>query len=334
MFSTNLFAQVDLVITNTTLNTTSVSPGGKISHSVTVKNQGTKTHYGSFIGYYLSSNSTLDEGDLYKGDSEVNYTMSEGMSVTEHETTTIPSDTPPGTYYLIFFADYQKANAESDESNNIVARKISVVVPSVPKPDLFVVSPYLAQNSGKEFYENSSYNINVQVVNDGPGDAPATKVKIYVSYDRNVSTDDHLAGIVDIPAISSYGQTAKINTTITTPYTSYGYNELMYILLKVDPDEGIDETNESNNVADTYLHNIIVENSGGKILFGSLNEKIGETVSPNEDILAVMHFNGTIVWSKGTNSEQFNMSRLKEGLYIFQFLDENKINSRKVYIQK
>jgi hypothetical protein len=44
----------------------------------------------------------------------------------ENDDCTIPSDTPSGTYYIIFFADYEEDIDEIDEFNNITYIQITV----------------------------------------------------------------------------------------------------------------------------------------------------------------------------------------------------------------
>ncbi|MBW2570734.1 MAG: hypothetical protein JRE47_15585, partial [Deltaproteobacteria bacterium] len=100
--------------------------------SCTVKNQGSGSAASSYINYYLSSNTTYDPVDTYFTSDYVS-DLSSGGTSSESATVTIPSGTSTGTKYILFYADKDGAVSESDESNNVVYKAITVTE-ALPAP--------------------------------------------------------------------------------------------------------------------------------------------------------------------------------------------------------
>jgi hypothetical protein len=120
----------DLVITTgaPTVTPTSVVPGGNVAlSSWTVSNQG-HTASGSFTnGFYLSTNALITTMDVNLSDN-----TNTSLSPDTHfewggVTLVIPESTELGTYYIGILLDRTNAVTESDESNNYVRSKITVV---------------------------------------------------------------------------------------------------------------------------------------------------------------------------------------------------------------
>ncbi|MCK5642065.1 MAG: hypothetical protein KAJ19_14770, partial [Gammaproteobacteria bacterium] len=122
----------DLVVQNQSASPTTVEAGFSTYISCTVKNQGSGSAASSYIKYYLSSNTTYDPSDTYLTSDYVSSLSSEGTS-SESATVTIPSGTSTGTKYILFYADKDGAVSESDESNN-VADKAITVTEALPAP--------------------------------------------------------------------------------------------------------------------------------------------------------------------------------------------------------
>lgn len=115
----------DLIIANRSVSNASVARGQLVTVSATAKNQGTDLIYGTFIGYYLSTDATFGN-DVYIGDNEI-ATLNPGESITKSEQVLIPSSISPGNYYILFFVDYQYQVSESSENNNFAAIPISIL---------------------------------------------------------------------------------------------------------------------------------------------------------------------------------------------------------------
>jgi len=93
-----------------------------------IVNQGTADAGQFTVGYYLSEDNVKSEDDIYI---EGNRSISD-LGVGERSNKTvkvrIPSDTPPGRYYLIVCADDMDEVLESDETNNCKASKKRIKV--------------------------------------------------------------------------------------------------------------------------------------------------------------------------------------------------------------
>jgi subtilase family serine protease len=76
-------------------------------------------------GYYLSTNTTFDAGDVLLGSRTVN-PLSPGGTEVGGASITVPVGHPTGTYYLIVKADGPNTVAEASETNNIRTRSIKV----------------------------------------------------------------------------------------------------------------------------------------------------------------------------------------------------------------
>jgi subtilase family serine protease len=114
----------DLTLTALTGPSSAVA-GSSISAAVTTKNQGGDTAPASFTRFYLSSNNSLDASDPLVGAREVS-ALGPGQSEAGVALLPIPASTPAGTYYIIAKADGEDAIAESQETNNLRSKSISI----------------------------------------------------------------------------------------------------------------------------------------------------------------------------------------------------------------
>src|SRR5439155_1455531 len=105
---------------------TSTGASSTITVTDTTKNQGGgSTGVGSVTKFYLSSNSTLDTGDVLLGSRAVS-TLASTATNSGSTSVTIPSGTAPGTWYLIAKADANSNIPETSESNNTKSRAITI----------------------------------------------------------------------------------------------------------------------------------------------------------------------------------------------------------------
>jgi len=109
----------DLVMTALSKTASSVAAGKSFSISNTVKNQGGSQALGFAIGFVLSPNNTVGDGD------DVALTPQRSVAVLNVNassaattTVTVPVGTAPGVYYVGAIADVNNAVTESNEANN------------------------------------------------------------------------------------------------------------------------------------------------------------------------------------------------------------------------
>lgn len=103
----------------------SAAAGATITAGDTTTNQGGDTIAGSVTNFYLSTNLSLDAGDLLLSSRPVP-SLAPGASHIASVSLAIPGSTTPGTYYIIAKADGDDARAESLENNNTRTRSISI----------------------------------------------------------------------------------------------------------------------------------------------------------------------------------------------------------------
>ncbi|MDB4516783.1 hypothetical protein N9089_04210, partial [Crocinitomicaceae bacterium] len=140
----------------------------------------------------------------------------------------------PGTRYLVLIVDPDNSIDESSESNNAQAIPLTdIVVNDVTTTDF------------------RSFNISYEI-NDG--DAPAFIFRAYLSSDDVLDpaidggTDTRIPGQHGI-SNSSDRSVGVHSTTFTLPSRATINEVHRFVLIVADPDDGIQESNEGNNVA-------------------------------------------------------------------------------------
>jgi subtilase family serine protease len=231
-------ASVDLIVQSPSM-ASSVNPGSYLYVSYYIYNQGTTSSTSNYTGFYLSSNSTWDAGDVYLS-STYAYATSGGYSDYGSTYLTIPSGTTVGNYYILFYADYLNTVSETNETNNVYAVPVSVAVPSV---DLIIQTPSLPASS---VTAGSSINATCYVYNQGTNYASSSYTGFYLSTDATLSVGDVYLTQAYTSGISG-GYTGYDNVYLTIPYgTAPGS---YYILFCADYSSYVSESNETNNVS-------------------------------------------------------------------------------------
>ncbi len=108
----------DLIVQNEIIDTTTVKPGGDIFTNCDVFNQGNADALNSILKYYLSPDDLYDDDDLELA-TDTTGIIRVGQSIQVGDTLHIPSNTNPGPWYILFFADAYQQIEESNENNNV-----------------------------------------------------------------------------------------------------------------------------------------------------------------------------------------------------------------------
>ncbi len=125
----------DLIISQAVVPAT-VLPGQSVSVSYSVTNQSTQVANGYWTdGIYLSTQQTFDSTATLLTTLTGN-NLDGGSTYTNSINATIPSGTANGTYYLLFvvnsqYSTYYAGQSESNFSNNVLAKQITVALPSL-----------------------------------------------------------------------------------------------------------------------------------------------------------------------------------------------------------
>lgn len=229
---------IDLVIQTPYLSSTVASPGGSVSASCYIYNQGSVSAAYSYVGYYLSTDATWDAGDTYLTYS-YGGSLGGGTSGYRSATLSIPSSTTQGNYYILYYADYVDYENETNENNNVNYLAITIVTPSV---DLIIQSPYAPPSSSP----GSSFSASCYVYNQGTTSSTSSNVGFYLSSDTIFDAGDtYLSYSYNgaLAAGSSSYESATLTIPGSVPYGNY------YILFFADYDNLASETNETNNVS-------------------------------------------------------------------------------------
>ena len=207
-----------------------------VSVSWTVKNQGTGPALGQWTDQiYLSPTPTCCAGATLVATVNVAPGTPVGGSYTSSATVNIPA-VAAGTYSLIVIADAFGARSEGDESNNRLARPVTVTTPDLTPVALF--GPLITG-------PGQSVSVSWTVKNQGTG--PAVRGwtdTIYVSPNPTCCAGaTSLASVSSGPGLSA-GATYSQSHTITVPHVTAG---TYYWLIKTDVADSLYEASETNN---------------------------------------------------------------------------------------
>ncbi|HEX7050967.1 MAG TPA: CARDB domain-containing protein [Longimicrobiales bacterium] len=114
-----------------TVTPTTAAPGGRISVTFSLANQGDGPAGAFRFGIYLSMDAAITADDELLFDGRIN-TLPPGAAYVPNDfIQVIPSGTAPGQYYIGIIADTEDAVVESDESNNVTGAPLTVA----PEPE-------------------------------------------------------------------------------------------------------------------------------------------------------------------------------------------------------
>ncbi len=238
---------IDLAITSPAVLPGSAVAGSTVSVNATIANSGDTAAASSNVGYYLSADSNLDASDTYLS-SSTGATLNAGGNAQKSKTLTVPANTVPGTYYILYVADYSHLVAESDENNNVNNRPLTVTAPPVPHTvDLLITAPSVSPGS---VAVGNTVSVNATVFNAGDTAASSSKIGYYLSADTSFSASDvYLSNSAGSTLNAATG--ALKNATLTIPANTLPGS--YYILYFADYQSLVTESNENNNVAHTAL---------------------------------------------------------------------------------
>ncbi|UOQ53320.1 CARDB domain-containing protein [Hymenobacter cellulosivorans] len=234
---------IDLAILQAYLNQTSSVAGGTVSGSHYIINQGTTAAASSNVGYYLSTDATLSTSDVLLSNS-ASGTLYAGGYNSLYPSLTIPTGTTPGSYYVLFVADYQNSISETNENNNVAAAALTIVAPVI---DLTIQSPSISTSSTAA---GGTIGVNYYAINQGTTSSPGFTVGHYLSTDATLSANDVLLTSTSSTALAPGGYTTLYPTMVIPANTSAG---TYYVLIVADHQNTVSEVNENNNVATLTL---------------------------------------------------------------------------------
>ena len=229
---------IDLTIQQPSISPTNPAPGTALSMSCYINNQGNAVSPSSSVGFYLSNDATLDAADQlltsqYGGQLYTNYPSQ------RYGTAAVPNNLAPGTYFILFVADYQNQVAESNETNNVSALSFVVNPPGI---DLVIQQEQLYPPTT---VAGNSVQLSCTVLNQGNTMAPSSTVGFYLSTNAVFDASDVLLITSTGYTLPAYQASARYTNPMIPTGTAPGS---YYVLFVADPADAVAEVNETNNV--------------------------------------------------------------------------------------
>ncbi len=285
----------DIYITNESVSVSTAACGDQITVSCTHNYSGNvlDSNLPSFdVDYYLSTNPTLEVNidQLLGGDSS-----SLGSDDTNHnetESVTIPANTSPGNYYILFFGDADDELAESNENNNVESVPIQITCSTGPE-DIFVTNASLSASSvacGGTVVVSCTQNYSG---NQLDANLPSIDIDYYLSTNSTYEPNVDLFLNDDISSLGSddpyHNESETLVIPLNTPPGTY------YIIIVGDADNEITEVDEMNNIVPLQIQvtcgpsqyqvstNSVPSNGGTTNGFGSYAPGATATVTASEN---------------------------------------------------
>ncbi|MBD2252805.1 CARDB domain-containing protein [Nostoc parmelioides] len=242
----------DLIIQNNPTAPTTASVGSTIQLSYQVKNQGVGNAVANTTRFYLSRDTTFSTDDVLLGSDSV-ASIAPGAVSAETASIVIANSIAAGNYHLLFRTDADSTVAESDETNNVVSRAITINT-----ADLIVQNPTAPTTASV----GSAIALSYQVRNQGAGNAVASTTRFYLSRDTAFSTDDVLLGSDSVASIAAGAVSAETASIVIANSIAAGNYHLLF---RTDADSTVAEGNETNNVVSRAITintaDLIVQNA-------------------------------------------------------------------------
>lgn len=225
----------------------------------------------------------------------------------------VPDYILPGNFHLVYFVDYTNYIGESNELNNYASHPITLLGTKI---DVVIDTARFVGNN--EYTWDEEFTIEVYTENIGTDMVGANcQLNFYYSKDMVFDDSDELIGQSSIPNISANGFYFRSFDAEVSYEWEPGQR---YIILVVDGDHEVHESNENNN------HKVlpIIVNRWHKdftILSGNLNKFFINNDLPQDDFGITL---GLANLGDGHPVQYMHNSRVYAGAY---FSDDEEINS-------
>lgn len=233
----------NLQLNSYTVDGVSVRAGETIPVSAVVQNAGDADAAASKLKYFLSSDTAWDEYDKQLSYDSVDALVVDGQNE-ESANVRIKASTNAGSWYILFVVDAEGTVVENDESDNIAAVPVQVVLdqPGAQLADLTLSGAALSAN---EVAAGDAVNVSVLVSNAGAVDAVDSRLKYFLSTDALYDgADDYLN--YDNVGVLAPGASVAEEAALSIPAGLADGN--YYVLLVADHTKEVEEQYESNNV--------------------------------------------------------------------------------------
>lgn len=331
------------IISNAQVNLISLSVTNipKLSEPKLVYNVGLTNNNFSrgYIYTHLSKDNTLSTDDISLGSRRIIKSNFDDNKVKTIIYNGMPSSVTIDKYYVIVKVDITGGDEYVFSTNSSYCINLTnnsgncdpIVIP-VEKPDLRIDRDmtYITSEcsdcsfslgglgSKKHLLSKEGGIINLQaiyVANSTQGNAGSSTLDFYLSNDTSLSTDDYKFNgsitIPQLPANSFYSASKSFFGNDIPSNKTYGN---YYILMVLDKQNLIDESNETNNVTAVpirYRQNVFGREASGKSLIEMYNFKV-YNLSGSE----ILNENATSI-----EDENSYFEKLDKGIYIIKYAD-------------
>ena len=248
-----LAATPDLIVSVMTAPT-AATIGGTIAVLATVRNQGTSTVQSFRVGLYYSSDALITTGDIFSGFS---CTFAAGLASNTSADCTgtmpVPSNLPPGAYFVGAVADDQSQLAEASESNNSLAASAITTASVAGTLNLTIDGVYITQAT-------QTYTGTVPLVagraaylrvfvkaSTANSVAPNVRVRFYQN-GALTATSTIPAGVAAVPTTITEGVLAS---SWNLPIAGNVIQPGLSMLVDVDPTGSVAEADKGDNTFPT-----------------------------------------------------------------------------------
>ena len=246
-------AAVDLVADSVAVSPTSVEPGDDVEVQYAGHVGGSGSTGGSYwIGFYLSTDSTITSGDVLLDQVQETSANTAGETFGQGapgRSMSIPASTADGSYFVGMLVDSTDVITESNEGNNAVATALTVST-AAADPDLVATSCSVLPTSAEP---GDSVTFTWRGTNSGSAASGPFTWGVYLSSDStiNPATDTLLTSQAVAggwaAGYDSGNQSLVVNIPVAQPDGSY------FIGIALDTGGAVAESNEGNNTCATGL---------------------------------------------------------------------------------
>ena len=234
----------DLVVTLVSPTPAAVLPGGTVTVSNSVANQGGSTASSNFVqAFHLSVDATYGGSDDIVLSATRNISsLTAGATNNASTSVTVPSTTALGSYYVCVMTDSTTKVTESNETNNTACSAAPI---QVSRPDL-VVSSVVPAAPGVA--PGGSLSTTDTVANNGAIAAASFTVAYRLSSNTTYGDPDDIT-LTATRTISSLNPSASNTATTTLAIPASVAAGTYYVCAKADSASVVTEGNENNNTA-------------------------------------------------------------------------------------
>ncbi|MBP7053353.1 MAG: pre-peptidase C-terminal domain-containing protein [Phycisphaerae bacterium] len=236
---------------------------GQMLHvTMSFRNQGAMFYsLNATMDLFLSEDATITTSDyrlLPTPQSIATGTIKQGSISLMAFSLGLPVDVPPGTYYVGCVVDPYNAIAESDETNNVFAKAITISSGTV---DLY-------SNQGPQFSPQTLDRddpdgvllVTCSVNNSGSGDSGAFTIGLYASPDASITMSDYLLMTLTVAGVPSHGSVSVQGSSqgALPPVILAGR---YYVGCILDLNGEVTESNETNNTVVNQIAQLTISTS-------------------------------------------------------------------------